>query len=74
MGCAPYLGGVGLLDLLLVDADLLLVLGSQLYQGLGQLTLVILLCSRTVNLHHARLVPALGLPQLLQDGTGILEL
>lgn len=59
-----HLGLVGLLQLLLVEADLSLVLGSQLSQGLSQLALKLLLPS-TVNLNHARLVPPLGLTQLL---------
>lgn len=65
-----YLGVVGPLDLLLVEADLILVLGSQLGQGLGQLALKLLL-PPAVDLHHARLVPALGLTQLLRTQTAI---
>lgn len=65
----PDLRVVGLPDLLLVDADLILVLGPQLVQGLGQLALKLLLVP-AVNLHHARLVPTLGLTQLLQTQTG----
>lgn len=65
----PHLGVVGLLDLLLVEVDLLLVLGPQLVQRLGQLALKLLLLP-VVNLHHASLVPTFGLTQLLQTETG----
>lgn len=61
--CAD-LGVVGLLNLLLVDADLILMLGPQLAQGLGQLALKVLLAP-AVDLHHAGLVAALGLAQFL---------
>lgn len=60
-----YLGVVGLLDFLLVEADLLLVLGSKVNQSLGELAVELLL-PPAVNLHHAGLKPTLGLTQLLQ--------
>lgn len=59
---------VGLLDLLLVEINLLLMLGSQLSQGLGQLALKLLL-SPAVDLHYTRLVPTPGLTQLLKTPT-----
>lgn len=68
----PDLGVVGLLQLLLVEADLVLVLGPQIGQGVGQLALELLLAP-AVDLHQAGLVPTLGLAQLLQtdeDGGG----
>lgn len=60
-----YLRGVGLLHLLLVEADLLVVLLSQLGQGSGQLVLKLLL-TPAVHLHDVRLEATLGLTQLLQ--------
>lgn len=65
-----YLRVVGLLHLLLVEAELFLVLGSHLDQRLGQLALVVHL-PPAVELHHARLVAAFGLTHLLQTQTGL---
>lgn len=65
--CRANLGVVGLLNLLLVDADLFLVLGPQVAQGLGQFALKVLLAP-AVDLHHAGLVATLGLAQLLHKG------
>lgn len=48
--------------------NLILMLGSQLSQGLGQLALKLLL-SPAVNLHDARLEPMPGLTQLLKTPT-----
>lgn len=62
---ANYLGVVGLLDFLLVEADLLLVLGSKVNQSLGELAVELLL-PPAVNLHHAGLKATLGVTQLLQ--------
>lgn len=64
-----YLRVVGPLHLLLVEADLVLLLGSHLGQGVGQLVLKCPLLP-VVDLRHATLVPSLGLTQLLQTHTG----
>lgn len=64
IGCETDLGVVGLLDLLLVDADLFLMLSPQLAQGFGQLALKVQL-PPAVDLHHAGLLAPLGLAQFL---------
>ena len=66
----PYLGVVGLLQLVLVHLDLELVLGPHLRQGVRQLALKVLL-EPVVHLHHAGLVPPLRLPQLLEDRSSV---
>lgn len=63
-----YLGIVGLLNLLLVDAELILMLATEVSQSLSQLTVELLL-STAVNFHHTRLMPTLRLAQLLQHQT-----
>lgn len=67
--CYTHLRVEGLLHLLLVEVELFLVLGSHLDQRLGQLALIVQL-PPAVQLHHARLVAALGLTHLLQTQTG----
>lgn len=64
---SSYPGVVGLLQFLLVNADLLFVLSSQLDQSCRQLVLKLLL-SAAVDLHHPRLGAPLGLACLLQGG------
>lgn len=64
LGCETDLRIVGLLNLLLVDADLLLMLRPQVAQGFGQLALKVLLAP-AVDLHHAGLTAPLGLAQFL---------
>lgn len=59
-----YLGVVGLLNVLLVDAKLLFVLSTKFSQSFRQFTLKILLPA-TVDFHHTRLIPALRLTKLL---------
>lgn len=61
-----YLGVVGPLQLLLVDANLVLVLRPQLRQSFSQFAFKLLL-PPAVDLHYLGTVPTSGLTQLLQD-------
>lgn len=60
-----YFRIVGLLDLLFIDAELLLMLTPELDQGVGQLALEFLLPA-AVDLDHAGLVSAFRLAQFLR--------
>ena len=65
---SPYLGGVGPLQLLLVEGHLLLVLGSEVGQRARHHALKLHLAS-AVQLHQTRLVAMLSLFQFLHTHT-----
>lgn len=68
-GEGPHLGQIGLLQFQLVELHLVVVLPAQVFQGLGNLRLVLLLAA-AVHPHQVALLPFLSLPHFLRGGSG----